>query len=448
MILNFLLLIIFTFFTFYIFSPSFKDRRYVALPSKPGYSYLMSKNMYFLIFIVCTAPFFLGAFSLIKYALYWGAIILLALKRQVYFKFESITISYLIFYLWLIVGCFYTDTINYDSVSLLIKYSLPILSLWLGYSSLENEFDLYHFSKAVTKVCVIYALFIGGFSATFMPWLYYKNYTVLDNMFLVYAGIAGYFTSLFSVPLAMHWMTGKNRYIIVAIWLLLSSVLDSVRTSIGGIVLGVCFFFFIKYKVKSIPYIIAAVFLFFAIILYVPSVNQKFFGERSGTITANDIINNNALGIENIQTSGRSYMWELALTKFFDPNPVIGSGLGSVTNFMKIRAEKEHTIALLHSDYVQILCDNGVVGLILFSLFAIVLIFKVIKYTWILKSNVWINISGAMALASFAGVAFTMGFDNVVSHSMTCMINPFIFIGFFLRFIDLSKEEAFNKIAL
>lgn len=442
MIFNLLALIAFTFYTFYIFSDSFTSKRYFPLPDRPGYSYLMGKSMYFLIFIVCTAPFFLGQFSLIKYAIYWGTIIILIFRKEISFRFESITFSYLIFYIWIIVGCFYAESFKYDTISLLVKYSIPILSLWLGYSSVSNKYDLFHFVKVITKACLIYGLIIGGFSATFMPWLYYKNYTLLDNMFLVYAGTAGYFTSLFAVPLAMFWITNKKRYLLIALWMLLSSVLDSVRTGIGGILLSTCFFFLVKDKIKSVPYIASFALIFIAIILYVPSVNQKFFGEKAGTITANDIIDNNALSLDNIQTSGRSALWEIALTKFYDPNPLCGAGSGTVTNFMKDRALKEHTIALLHSDYVQILCDNGLIGLILFGFFALCLLYKVIKYTWILNTNVWINISGAMALASFAGMAFSMAFDNAVSHSMSSLMNPFIFIGFFLKFIDISKEKV------
>ena len=56
----------------------------------------------------------------------------------------------------------------------------------------------------------------------------------------------------------------------------------------------------------------------------------------------------------------------------------------------------------------------------------------------------WIKVSGIMAVSSMAGVAFSMGFDNVVSHSMTSLINPFIFIGFFLKFIDLAKYDSLS----
>lgn len=39
-----------------------------------------------------------------------------------------------------------------------------------------------------------------------------------------------------------------------------------------------------------------------------------------------------------------------------------------------------------------------------------------------------------------SGVAFSMGYDNVVSHSMTSLIIPFIFIGFFMKYSELENE--------
>ena len=60
-----------------------------------------------------------------------------------------------------------------DAILLLIKYSIPLLSLWLGYSAIQGEYDLYFFAKYVTRYSLIYALFLGGISAVFAPSLYF-----------------------------------------------------------------------------------------------------------------------------------------------------------------------------------------------------------------------------------------------------------------------------------
>lgn len=441
LVINLILLITFVVISIKIFGPSFDKYRCFVLPDMPTYSYRMSKNMYFIVFIVCTAPFFLGQLSLLKYGVYFLIMIWLLLKKRMTIKIELISTSYLLFYSWLIISCFYAN-INYDTFSLLIKYLLPILSLWMGYSAIDNKYDLYHFSKVVAKACAVYALLAGGIGGLLLPWLY--SFFLKTGMILVYAGLADYFTSLFIVPFIYVWISGQKKYLYVALMMLASTILESVRTGLGGILLVVCFYAFFRHKLKSVPAIVITGLLFVGVILFVPEVNEKFFGDKAGSVAAEDVITGNALSLDNIQTSGRSVLWDVALTNFYDPNPIFGSGLGEATNFMKKRAVEEHTIALLHNDYVQILCDNGLVGLCLLIIFYICIICKVFRYTWLYRGNVWVRITGVMAISSMAGVAFSMGFDNVVSHSMTSLINPFIFIGFFLKFVDLYKYDRLS----
>ena len=440
--LNLFALIAFIIISVRIFTPAFDKYRLVKFIGNRGYLYRINRNMYFLIFVVCTAPFFLGQFSLIKYGVYFITLILLLILGQIKIKVDIIVGSYLLFFLWLFITIVYSES-RYDSIMLLIKYAIPLFSLWLGYSAIESKYDLYYFSKSVVKWAVFYALVIGGVSAVFMPWLYFSPFGM--GMFLTYAGLADYFTSIFVVFFILYWITSRKIYLCGALWILLSTILEVVRTGLGGIALVGIFFAFFRYKWKSIPYIIMVGVLFVGVILFVPSVNEKFFGKEAGTVSANDIVQGDALSLDNIQTSGREFLWELVMDKFYEPSPIVGSGLGTTTHFIKERAVKEHTVALLHSDYVQILCDNGIVGIVLIAIFYLCIIVKVFRYTWNRNINIWVKISGIMAVSSMAGVAFSMGFDNVVSHSMTSLINPFIFIGFFLKFIDLSKYDSLSE---
>lgn len=441
-IINLIILLVFTLYAITIFRPSFSNKLIFDLPDKVGYSYKMNAQMYFLTFIVCTAPVFLGQFSLLKYGVYFVILIYLLVTKRIKLKADLIVSSYLIFYLWLIITCFYAD-ITIDTFTLLIKYLIPILSLWLGYSAIESHYDLFYFTKATVKTCAIYGFLIGGFSAVFMPWLYYSPFG--NGIFLTYAGLADYFTSLFVVPLVWYWITGKKIGLWIAGWLLLSTILESVRTGLGGIALVSCFFAFFRYKLKSIPFIVVLVAGFTASILFIPSINEKFFGTNAGRVNAKDILVGDGLQLNNIQTSGREFMWNLCFQKYYEENPVFGVGLGTVTRFMKDRAIRENTVALIHSDYVQLLCDCGNISIILLVFFSLCVIVKVFYYTWVVHSNIWIVVSGIMAISSLAGVAFSMGFDNVVSHSMTSLINPFIFIGFFLKFIDLAKDGQLSQ---
>lgn len=440
LIVYFIILIVLCIISLRIYTKAFNAKRVLAHPVVKGSKYILNRNMYLLIFIVCTAPFFLGSFSLAKYGFYFALLIYLIVSNTISVKIEAIVICYLMFYTWLLISLSYSTSL-YDGIMLLIKYAFPLLFLWLGYSAIKDKYTLYFFLKSVNKTAMIYALLIGGVSAIFMPWLYNS---IFGSIFLKYAGLADYFTSIFIIPFILFWMTKKKIYILCALWLILSTILESVRTGLGGMFLVGLSYYFFKHKLKSIPYIALAISIFIGIIIFVPEVNQKMFGDKAGKIKAQDIIQKDALSLDNIQTSGRNYIWDMNLQKFYAPHPLVGSGLGTAVNFMKERAAKERTIALLHNDYVQILCETGIIGIILLTIFYLAIIYKVFHYTWIVRSSVWVKISGVMAISSMVGIAFSMFFDNVVSHSMTSLINPFIFIGFFLKFIELEKKPT-NK---
>ena len=406
-----------------------------------GEYYLLSPNMYFVIFTVCTGPLFLHGISLLKYGLWFVTILVLLFVGKVRLKFESITGMYAVFYLWLCYTMTYT-TATYDGFMLLIKYLIPMLFLWMGYSGLRNEKDLIIFLMVVNIVVCVYCMFIGGQGCKLMPWLYYGP---IGGQFLTYAGFADFLTSIFVVPIMLYWLTKEKKYIYCALWMVLSTVLESVRTGMGGMLLVFCTALLLKNKAKAIPGLAIAGAMFLSVVLFVPEVNEKFFGEDAGTVSATDIVQGDALAHENINTSGRTEMWDMILEECYKGNETFGSVLGVSMRFLKDWAAITGAAPIMHNDYVQIISDTGIVGIVLFCLFYIVFLLKGITYVILRRSSTRVKITGIMAVSSMAGIAFSMYYDNVVSHSMSSLVMPFIFLGFFLKSIDLDANKQLSK---
>lgn len=416
-------------------------KKFRAVRYGQGEYYVLSRNMYFVIFTVCTAPIFLGSLSLLKYGLWFMTVLLLLFLGKIRLKFEATTIMYSIFFLWLCVTMTYT-TATYDGYMLLIKYMIPMLFLWLGYSAIGNERDLIAFLKVVNVVACIYCFFIGGQGCKLMPWLYYGP---IGGQFLTYAGFADYLTSIFIVPILLYWLTKEKKYIFCALWMILSTVLESVRTGMGGMMLVFVLALLLRYKMKALPGVLFAGALFLGVILFVPSVNEKFFGEDAGTVSAADIVQGGAMSMDNINTSGRNAIWEMILDECYRGNETLGAGLGESVRFLKVWAVRTKTVALMHNDYVQILSDTGIVGIVLIVLFYITFLVKGINYVVLKRSSALVKCTGIMAVSSMVGIAFSMYFDNVVSHSMSSLVMPFIFLGFFLKTIDLDEYKRLHK---
>ena len=399
--------------------------------------YLLSQNMYFTIFTICTAPIFLGAFSLYKYALWFLLILALIFTQVIRIRWEWMTITYALFFAWLCVTMAYTP-VPRDGAMMLIKFALPMLFLWLGYSSLSNEKDVIVLLKVVNIVGCVWCLVMGGFAAIFIPPLY----KFLMGICSTYAGFADFLTSIFIVPILLYWFTKDRKYVYCALWMVLSTVLQSVRTGMGGMLLVFAFAILLRDKWKAVPGLLLAGAVFVGTILFVPEVNKKFFGEDAGTVSAVDIMQGEAMSMDKIETSGREYTWELILETFYKGNEWIGSGLSTAKSYLlNAFLNKEFGIGLIHNDYVQLLAEAGIIGVSLLVLFYISVIFKVAAHVLFRRSTSLVKVTGIMALSSMAGIAFCMYFDNVVSNSMQSMVMPYIYLGLFLKALDIERVE-------
>ena len=439
-ILSLLIFVVLAIWVGQIYLSSKKKFRMMEVGKKEYY--LLSPNMYFVIFTVCTAPIFLGSLSLLKYGLWFMTLLALLFVGKVRIKFEFMTVMYSIFFLWLCYTMTYT-TVPRDGMMMLIKFSLPMLFLWLGYSGLSNEKDLIIFLKVVNIAACIYCFFIGGQGYKLMPWLYFGP---IGGLFSTYAGFDDYLTSIFIVPILLYWLTKEKKYIFCALWMVLSTVLESVRTGLGGMMLVFCIALLLKNKTKAIPGLAVAGAIFLGVVLFVPSVNEKFFGEDAGKVSATDIVQGDAMSMENIEMSGREYMWERVLDNCYYGNETFGGGLGTSGRFVKNYGEATQGLVMMHNDYLQILCDAGIVGIVFIALFYISVILKITSNVALRRSSLLVKLTGIMAFSSLAGIGFSMYFDNVVSNSMQSMVMPYIYLGFFLKALDLEKRSS-NEVA-
>lgn len=430
-------LLLFIVLFLWIFTIYFTDKkRFRLVEYNKGEKYLLSRNMYFIILTVCTAPMFLIPYALLKYELWFGTMLFLLFSGRIKLKIDTTMTMYMVFFFWLCFAMTYTSRM-WQGTMMLVKYSLPLLFLYLGYSSLSNEKDLIIFLKVVNWTGCVYCFIMGGFAQHFLPWLY----RFLMDILSVYAAFADFLVVIFIVPIILYWLTKDKKYIYCALWMVLSTVLQSVRTGMGGMVLVFMFAMFLRYKQKSLPGIFFAGAVFIGVILFVPSVNEKFFGEDAGTVTGGDIVQGNALSLDNIDMNGREYLWENAKKYCYQGHEMKGKGLGEAEYFCKFLMYEDRRESKMHNDYIVLLCDTGNIGIGLLILFYVVVLLKVFAHVVLRKSTVLVKLTGIMALSSMAGIAFCMYFDNVVSNSMQSMIMPYIYLGFFLKALDLEGKD-------
>lgn len=396
----------------------------------------INADLDFLIFSILTAMVFLGPLSLVKYA-YWIIVLIILCFNRFKLKIDSIILSYMLFIGWALLSALFITDVPFAALMMLIKYTLPLLYLWLAYTAINDSDDFLYFLKITSVGMCVYAMFIGGFAAKFLTPIYSFLNWGSGGLFISYAPLADYFSALIVIPLALFLITEKKIWLYATVWIILSTVLETVRTGLGALCIAASFLFLTIYKIKALPWVAGILMVGIIIIFTVPAFRDKMFVNDDVSI---ETFSASQANFENISSNGREALWDLNMQKFYDPSPLIGSGLGASGDFMKNR----EGLHLIHSDYVQILCDLGNIGIILFGIFVLVTLIKIIATSWKNNCPNIVKLTGGMALGSCGATFFSMGFDNVVTYAQQSFVLPFIMIGIFLKANDLYKNNEWR----
>lgn len=102
---------------------------------------------------------------------------------------------------------------------------------------------------------------------------------------------------------------------------------------------------------------------------------RMFYGEASRSADA--ILNDPLSTIQYVHGSGRFDAWEHVLNKFFQPSPAFGSGIGATQHYFY--SQIGGGLGVIHSEYVRLLSEVGLVGLGLFVVAMIVYLTQLIR---------------------------------------------------------------------
>lgn len=414
---------------YYAYQYAFNKRMVIPDPWVKGQKYVCNQNLSFLIYCVLTAMLFLGPLSLMKYAVWIVIMLVMCFKPGFRKPWNGVMGAYTLFVLWNLYTMTYSQY-PAQGWNMIIKFCLPYLYFWLGYNAINCENDFYAALKRFCWIMAVYALIIGGFSAKFLSPLYAFLTFKTGGLFISYASLADFFAILFPVPFIMYFETKDKKYLWIALWLILSTVLESVRTGIGASVLSLSFFYMIVKKVRAIPMIALIIVSFIISVFAIPSVREKMFGDDATSVSVG------IASMDNISFNGREYLWEKIMDKMYNGHETFGSGCGTALGWLK-DVNKDGGLVLIHSDWVQMLSESGQVGLGLFIFFAMVLLFKVLTISVAFKKYKCATYAGGLTVGAFAACFFAMGFDNVITYAQQGFVIPFMLLGIFYKSVDL-----------
>lgn len=336
---------------------------------------------------------------------------------------SAVSIFYLLYIAWLLIGLSYSPAPAYG-FRVILKYLYP-LCIMLFASAVVRDGEV--FLKAglcarwIAAVCLIFS-FVPGISI------------LVPGVFWYGTARAIHFISISVFSLALYYYGGKDKRDLY--WAVLFAIPCFVwvfRTSIMGTTLAVMTFFFFRYRMKSLPVILGICLLFIISVFTIPSLKQKMF---KGDNVSIEQLREGKISKDNIESNARFAMWEHLQRRFYVDKKLQGSGTGCVQNYMY-----SHFIfgglKVPHSDYVQMLCDNGIIAVVMYLLIGFTLIFHCLSVYSRSRSSM-IQMCAITAGSSMAGLLLTLYSDNVVNYSMATLSMPF---GFYGMMLGLNKQN-------
>ncbi len=339
------------------------------------------------------------------------------------------SLLYLVFIVWLCIGLLYTPSPMYG-IRVIMKFLYALLIMLFASAAVRHaevflKAGIAARTVAIVSIVVAFTPFVGR---------------LFQGVFWYGTAEAINYISMFVFSLGLFYFTNeKKKNLLLSVLFVLPCILWVFRTSIVGTTLALMVFMFFRYRLKSVPVIIGVSLLFLVSIFYIPAVRDKmFFDDSAASISQ---VRSGDISMDNINTNGRSAVWAWCINKFYVGHELAGCGTGNLQETFYSLRHPFGTIKICHNDYVQILCDNGLIGLILFGASFLCAIFHCFMVYQNRKYDMAIRLCAIVAGASIAGTLLTLYTDNVINYSMATISYPCGFYGMMLGLLAKEKRR-------
>jgi hypothetical protein len=217
--------------------------------------------------------------------------------------------------------------------------------------------------------------------------------------------------------------TRKSQHVVLAVACALAIIATLQRTSVSALFIGSSVLLLLSTRgVSRFVLPVCGLVGLPALFLFNDSFrNRMFFQQES----AQAILADPSQALASLDTSGRSELWARVLQQFFEPHPAVGSGVGATQNLLY---SANGGVGVVHSEYVRMLCEVGVIGLSLFAVAALSYLIRLAQYA---KSaaDTERRILALAALGSLLAYLIYFATDNGIDYVSQCGIYVFALIA-------------------
>jgi hypothetical protein len=230
------------------------------------------------------------------------------------------------------------------------------------------------------------------------------------------------------LALTNYFATRKLSYLYLFTLLAFFVYWSFVRISMAGLIaaIGIVFFMLSKNLAVKIVFPVVIFVVFVTCLFTVEKFRARMF--KNDNVSMGTILSTKVHKLDTIiYTSGRSVLWQKAYREFLREKPLMGGGIGSVDSWL----EKKFNGVRLHSEYLRIACDLGVVGLILYLL-SISQFYAKLMVHFLRNNDPAVRSCTVAALAGLTFYLITFATDNSLNYISEFSMYIYTFMAFAL----------------
>ncbi|MBN1346447.1 MAG: O-antigen ligase family protein [Phycisphaerae bacterium] len=332
---------------------------------------------------------------------------------------------YALFLAWCVFEAMRAPSLAF-AARLLLKMLFPFAVMVLARRAYLDQWDVQEGLARVLKISFCVCLLVGGYTQRFLPPLCWAA----SDVFWHAAAFADHASLMGALSLIFWRASRKSRYLALGVFFGLSSIFAGIRTGIAAFGVGVsCFVLFGFRRHVAIPLLLGVYVVTAASLFLIPSVREHMFFNARKVAASELIVRPDRLSTDQVDSSGRFEMWDVVLRRFFDPNPLLGSGLGTTQAWFYSGAYGRARVE--HSSYVRLLADTGLIGFLLYC--GTMLSCMGVAWRCLRRSPPGtVRIVAMFVLCGFPAVMVCMAFDNVLNYALAVGQYPFALTGLML----------------
>jgi len=374
-----------------------------------------------------------------------GGLIILAANRNFIpllakFKFH---IFFLFYSLMSLIWC---DSLIYGFRTF-AKLLAPLLLLLIFTSSLTTQESIkksekWIFGGGILVILISLVASILGFDFSGGGHHIVSRFTV---PFSNASPFSFYMLTLSLYSLSSFYYERRKQYLFLFFLFSFFCCLPLTRITIGSFFVSLTIFFFLTSR-KKIIVVLISTFFFFVTLYAFTTVDilkkRTFFHPEK--VSFMSVLENSVDLLDELNTSGRTNLWSLSLEKFFWQNPIIGSGIGSTQNYFYGRRNKGK-IGIMHSEYVRLLCETGIIGCVMFL--GVFLLYLIRMYIlWRNAKSILAQkyaLTSILCLTSYLIISLT---DNAIESIFHLSMYIFAYMAFAFQLYEQESRDVDSAI--